>query len=83
MGLKTPSLIQFARDFYQCPNVDVIPLENDGGEGSVGAHFERAIFMDENMTASDVQDEAFSGFSYSLLRDSGWYGIDEKYYETF
>ena len=35
------------------------------------------------MTASDIKDATFSGFGFSVLKDSGWYGVDEKYYENF
>jgi len=60
-----------------------IPIENDGGDGSVGAHFERTFFINEVMTASVIKNQAFSGFGFNLLKDSGWYGIDDHYFETF
>ncbi len=34
------------------------------------------------MTASVIKDSVFSGFSFNLLIDSGWYGIDEIYFEN-
>jgi len=82
-GFKTPKLLAFARNFYKCESVGVIPLENDGDEGSAGSHFERAIFFNEVMTASTIKDPVFSGFGFSLLADSGWYGVEEKYFEDF
>ena len=33
------------------------------------------------MTASTFKDDVFSGFSFSLLLDSGWYKINAKYVE--
>lgn len=83
MGLKTPKLLEFARNYYNCKSISIIPLENDGDAGSAGAHFERAVFFNEVMTASTIKDQVFSGFGFSLLRDSGWYGVNEKFFEDF
>ena len=33
------------------------------------------------MTASVIKDKVFSGFSFSLLKDSGWYGVEERHFE--
>jgi len=82
-GLKTPALVEYAQKFYNCTTANHIPLENDGGDGSQWSHFERAFFFNENMTASSFNNLKFSGFSFKLLEDSGWYGIDEKYFEDF
>lgn len=79
----TPNLLKFARNFYNCPTIEYIPLENEGGGGSMGSHFERAALFNEIMTASDIKDAVFSGFTFNLLKDSGWYGIDERHFENF
>ena len=43
-------------------------MENEGGPGSEGSHFERTIFYNEIMTASDLAGEFnFSIFSIMLL----------------
>ena len=34
------------------------------------------------MTASSMKDSVFSGFTFSLLKDTGWYGIDEVHFEN-
>ena len=34
------------------------------------------------MTGSPIKDSVFSGFSFSLLLDSGWYKINPKYVEN-
>jgi leishmanolysin len=56
LGLKTPKLLAFAKDYYQCDSIKALPLENDGDSGSAGAHFERAVFFNEVMTASTIKD---------------------------
>ena len=45
-------------------------MENNGGTRSVGSHFERTIFFNEMITASDVQGNmVFTDFSLQLLQD--------------
>jgi leishmanolysin len=83
LGLKTPKLLAFAKEYYGCEDIQALPLENDGDAGSAGAHFERAVFFNEVMTASTIKDQVFSGFGFSLLADSGWYGISEEFFEDF
>ena len=78
MALTTPKILEFARNFLNCPTVDGIPLENDGGNGSLGAHWERMVLFNEVMTASTIKDSVFSGFTASLIADSGWYGFDKN-----
>ncbi len=56
-------------------------LENDGSSGSAGSHFERLNFFNEVMTSSTVDFPIFSGFSAAILRDSGWYAVNETLVE--
>jgi hypothetical protein len=49
--IKTPRLLELAKQYYGCDDIDGMPLENDGGSGSKGAHWERSLFGDEFMTA--------------------------------
>ena len=34
IGLKTQNLVNYARYFYDCKNLNYVPLENDGDKGS-------------------------------------------------
>ncbi len=52
--MSTPNLVAFGRKFFDCPTLDSINLENDGGSGSLGAHFERMHLFNEIMTASTI-----------------------------
>jgi len=58
-------------------------LENDGDEGSAGSHFERTFFFNEFMTPSAIDNEVASGFSFNLLKDTGWYGVEDHFFENF
>jgi len=50
-----------------------LPLENDGDPGSAGVHWERAVFGNEAMTASDMNGGVFSQFTLRIFEASGWY----------
>ncbi len=81
-GLITPNLLKFGNNFYNCALIESVPLENERFDRSIGANFERASFFNETMTASDIKNVVFSGFTFNLLKDSGWYGVEERYFEN-
>ncbi|EGR29170.1 leishmanolysin family protein, putative [Ichthyophthirius multifiliis] len=84
--LATPNVLKFARDYFGCPSLPGMPLENQGGGGSLGSHWEISIIQDEYMNANSSQASGyFSGFTANLLRDTGFYAeinesMEEKTY---
>ena len=74
--LRSPILVNEARKHFNCPQIQAIPLEDDGGDGSKGGHFERVVFGDETMVSEDVATAKFSRMTLALMKDSGWYDID-------
>lgn len=73
--IVTPKLRETVSNHYNCPLSSVVgmELENEGGSGSKGSHFERTLIRNEAMTASEVPNAALSKFTLSLMEDSGWY----------
>jgi leishmanolysin len=51
-------------------------MENGGGAGSAGAHFEKVVFGDEIMVSDEMLDARFSHLSLAVAADSGWYDVD-------
>jgi leishmanolysin len=51
-------------------------MENGGGTGSAGAHFEKVTFGDEIMVPDDTLHARFSQLSLAVAADSGWYDVD-------
>ena len=82
-GLSSPMVLAWARQFYNCNSINYIPMENDGGGGTIGSHLERVMFFNEAMTGSVIKDQVVSGFTWNILRDTGWWGIDEKWFEVY
>jgi hypothetical protein len=74
--IRSPKVLETARKYFNCPTINGVEIENEGGSGSAGAHWERAILHNEQMTASSIPDASFSEFTLSLLQDSGWYQVD-------
>ena len=50
-----------------------MPLEDNGGWGTAGSHWERVSFGNEAMTGSEFIDSVVSIFTLKLLEGSGWY----------
>lgn len=78
LKLVTPNVIDFARAHFKCPTLDGVELENDGGNSSAGAHWESRLLFSELMTASRQSAGKLSGFTAALLKDTGFYEIDES-----
>jgi len=71
--IVSPKVKEVARNHFACPTLRGVEVENDGGSGSKGSHWERTVLHNEFMTASDMKNAAFSKFTLALLEDSGWY----------
>jgi len=82
-GLASPKLLAYAKQFYQCQAIKVVPLENDGGSGTAGTHFEKTVFFNEVMTGASGEDQIFSEFSWNVLADSGWYGLSSPLQDNY
>ena len=77
-------MLAYARKFYGCDSWYVVPLEQDGGSGTAGSHFEMTLYFNEVMAGNNkLADYFYSGFTWSVLADSGWYGIDLKNADVF
>ncbi len=48
-------------------NFEGIEIEDEGGQGSAGSHWERATLHNEIMGASTLPDESFSIFTLALF----------------
>jgi hypothetical protein len=78
-----PSVVEYARKFYDCSNANGVYLENEGGEGSVGAHWERYYLGNELMTAESTGNGVLSMFTIGMLKDCGWYRVNEDMAQYF
>jgi len=81
--LDVEPLTSKLRAFYGCSTLEGAYMENDGGSGTEGSHFERRFFLYEVMTSGVIDGYRVSEFSLALLEGSGWYKPDYSYAEPF
>ena len=74
--LKSPKVLETAKNYFNCSTIVGVELENKGGTKSAGSHWKRTILHNELMTASSIPDASYSVFTLSLLQDTGWYQVD-------
>lgn len=71
--IVAPNVLAYAKEYFGCDNVTSLPLEDNGGSGSKGSHWERVSFGNEYMTASQIERAAVSKFTLLVFEASGWY----------
>ena len=77
--IKSPRVVERARKYFNCPTLEGLELEEQGGTGSEISHWEQRILLGDYMGAVIYQEEmVISEFTLALLEDSGWY--KPKYY---
>mmetsp|Transcript_37905 Transcript_37905/g.33924 ORF Transcript_37905/g.33924 Transcript_37905/m.33924 type:complete len:267 (-) Transcript_37905:1031-1831(-) len=69
-------LTTMLQTYFGCETIPGALLENQGGDGSLGSHFERRVFHSEVMTASEIDDARMSAFTLAFLEGTGWYTPD-------
>ena len=77
--LNSPKLLQIARKYFDCPTLEGVELENQGGTGTEASHWEARILLGEYMTGyAYTEEQVISEFTLAVLEDSGYYKV--KYY---
>jgi len=72
-AITSTRVVEYARQYFNCPDVEGVPLENNGGGGSAGSHWEKAMFPAEVMNPQVVSPARISQFTIKLFEDLGWY----------
>ncbi|CAJ0588872.1 unnamed protein product [Cylicocyclus nassatus] len=74
--IVTPKVRQEARNHFACPTLEGAEVENQGGSGTRGAHWEKRVFENEAMSGVATQVYAVSRLTLALFEDSGWYQVN-------
>ncbi|KAL5112696.1 Leishmanolysin-like peptidase [Taenia crassiceps] len=69
----TPTVLRFAREYFSCPQLEGVELENQGGVGVSLSHWEMRILGNELMTATYTNVFRLSNLTLAFLEDTGWY----------
>ncbi|CAD8198730.1 unnamed protein product [Paramecium pentaurelia] len=71
--LKSPGIIEYAKQYFNCSSLQYLPLEDDGGPTAQFSHFEKMTFNQEIMTGTASRDTVYSKFTMLVLQDTGIY----------
>jgi len=80
--IKTSTAIAKARTHFDCTSLDGVELENEGGAGTAGSHWEQRIFQNEAMTGVSRESPVVSPVTMGYFEDTGWYIADYAYTGT-
>eukprot|EP01122_Echinamoeba_exundans_P009994 TRINITY_DN361_c0_g1_i2.p1 TRINITY_DN361_c0_g1~~TRINITY_DN361_c0_g1_i2.p1 ORF type:complete len:661 (-),score=104.63 TRINITY_DN361_c0_g1_i2:80-2062(-) len=81
--ITLPRVKLFAQAHYNCSSVTGFELEDGGGSGTAGAHWELRVGYNEIMTGFANTELIISNLTLSLFRDMGWYQVNYTLAEPF
>jgi hypothetical protein len=65
-----------ARQHFNCASITGVPLENQGGQGSAGSHWEARYMLGDYMISTNYLDNVISDITFALFEDSGLYEVE-------
>ena len=72
--INSCKVLEVARKYFDCPDLDGVALEEYGGDGTVGSHWDARILYGDNMNGViHPTEQVISEFTLALLEDSGYY----------
>ena len=81
--IVSPNVLAYGKEYFDCQSIKGVPVEDGGGSGSVGSHWEKIVLGNEVMVANQVANPVLSKFTLKLLEDTGWYVINYGMSEPF
>lgn len=69
----TPKVVAAAKKHFNCDSIDGIELENQGGDGTAGNHWEMRVMAGDFMIGESYGENVISDITLALMEDSGWY----------
>ena len=74
--ISTSTVRNIAAQHFGCSSIIGVELENQGGEGSAGSHWEARVMLGDYMISTDYPEIVISDISLALFQDSGWYEVN-------
>ena len=74
--IVSQTVIRKAREHFNCYSLTSLKLENQGGEGSAGSHWESRYMLADYMVSTDFEDTAISDMTLALFEDTGFYKVN-------
>ncbi len=76
MAYKGSNVLTYAKAHLNDNSLQQIIMENDGGSGSAGSHWEHMYFPTDFMSPIDTTPSLHSELSFNMALDSGWFEVD-------
>jgi hypothetical protein len=71
--IASPKVVEAARKHFNCNTLEGVELENQGGQGTAGEHWEARVMLGDFMVGEAYEEIAISEISLALMEDLGWY----------
>jgi len=72
--INSSKVVQVGRNYFNCQTLEGVALEDYGGEGTAGSHWEARILLGDYMNGIVfTSEQVISEFTLALLEDSGYY----------
>ncbi|EGC35257.1 hypothetical protein DICPUDRAFT_33721 [Dictyostelium purpureum] len=71
--IATPTIVKFTKNYFNCSTAQGFELEDYGGAGTAGSHWEKRSADEEIMTGYISQTLPLSRLTLTFLYDTGWY----------
>jgi len=72
----TPKVKAQAQNHFGCNSLQGVELEDQGGEGTAGSHWESRVMLGDFMIGEDYSENLISEITLALFEDSGWYKVN-------
>lgn len=74
--ITTPKVVEAAKKHFGCNSLEGVELEDQGGLGTAGNHWEQRIMHGDFMVSESLPENVISEISLALFEDSGWYMVN-------
>uniref|UniRef100_A0A0X3NMF4 Leishmanolysin-like peptidase n=2 Tax=Schistocephalus solidus TaxID=70667 RepID=A0A0X3NMF4_SCHSO len=71
--LRTPTVLRVAREYFDCPSLEGVELEDHHLPGVSLSHWETRLLGNDLMTPTYTNAFALSKLTLALMEDTGWY----------
>ena len=72
--INSAKVLEVARKYFNCTDLEGVELEESGGDGTAGSHWEARILLGDYMNGYAYTEEmVISEFTLALLEDTGYY----------
>jgi len=72
-AITAPNVVEHAKKYFGCDQVKGVPLENGGGSGSKGSHWEKQLMPNEIMNPMVARPATISEFTIKVFEAMGFY----------